>query len=349
MRIERLNSQILFILILFMLISAYTLFSIGKVDFFFKQLLFWFIFFLIILSSIFIRYDALFKTHLFYIIYILGILLLLMLFFLPSKDRIWLHIGNISIQPSEFIRIVFLITLSLFLSKYYHLLNNNYYLFLSFLIISPFLILILLQPDLGMFLLFFLTWVFSVLIFLSSHKLIKVIILILLLAIFSWFLILKDYQKERILILINPYKDPLKSGYNLIQLRITIGSAGFWGKGMGENTQAKLGFLPSAHTDFLLASFIEGKGFIGLFLYSFLMIAFLYILYHENKFIKDNIAKTFTNLLILHFGLRFLITLGVNLSILPIIGLSIPFLSYGGSHLISDAILISIWHSLRYK
>ena len=346
---NRLNSQILFILILFMLISTYTLFSIGKISFLYRQILFWFLFFLIILSSPIIKYDALFKSHLFYFVYFISILVLLSLFLIPSKDRVWLNIGNISIQPSEFVRITLIITLTLFLSKYYHLLNKNYYLILSFLSIAPFVILIFLQPDLGMFLLFFLTWLISVLIFLSPYKILKIGILITLLTIVSWFLILKDYQKERILTLINPYKDPLKRGYNLIQLRIAIGSAGLFGKGSGENTQAKLGFLPSAHTDFILASFIEERGFWGLFLYSFLFIIFLSILYYENKFITDNIAKTFTNILILHLGLRFLITVGVNLSILPIVGLSIPFLSYGGSHLISDAILISIWHSLRYK
>lgn len=344
-----LNYKIILSLTLLMLISLNTLFSIGKIEYFYKNLLFWIISFLIIFSSLFIKYDALLKSNLFYIFYILSLLILLSVFFLPSKERLWIQIDQFNFQPSEFTRIIFLITLSIFISKYYHILNNNFYLFLSFLTVSPFLIIIFLQPDLGMFLIYFLTWLISVSIFLSPSKIFKLTFLIITFVLISWFFVLKDYQRERILNFINPYRDPLKSGYNLIQLRITLGSAGFWGKGSGFATQAKLGFLPSSHTDFILASFIEERGFLGLILYSFLILFLFFTLYHENKFIVDPLANVFTNILLIHLALRFIITTGINLSIFPIIGLAVPFLSYGGSHLISDALLLAIWHSLRYK
>jgi len=332
-----------------MLISLSTLFSIGKLEYFYKNLIFWTIAFLIIFLSPFVKFEYLVKSNLFYFFYFLSILALILILIIPSKNRSWIEIGGFSFQPSEFTRIFFLIALSLFLSKYYHLLNNNFYLLLSFLIVSPFFILIMLQPDLGMFLVYFLTWMISVGIFLKPFKILKISILILILAIFAWFFVLKDYQKERILTFINPYKDPLKSGYNIIQIRIALGSAGFWGKGYGQGTQAKLGFLPASHTDFILVSFIEERGFIGLVLYVFLFLWFLYILNYEKSLVSDPIAQVFTNLLIIHFAIKFLLTVSVNLSLFPIIGLAVPFLSYGGSHLISDSILIAIWHSLRYK
>lgn len=345
----KLNYKILLILTLLMLISLNTLFSIGKIEYFYRNLLFWIISFLIIFSSLILKYDALLKTSLFYLFYILSLLALISTFLVPSKERIWIQIGSFNFQPSEFARIIFIITLAIFISKYYHLLNNNFYLFLSFLVILPFLFIIFLQPDLGMFLIYFLTWLISVSFFLSPSKIFKLGFLIIVFISLIWFFGLKDYQKERILNFINPYRDPLKSGYNLIQLRITLGSAGLLGKGPGQNTQARLGFLPSSHTDFILASFIEERGAVGLALYIFLILFLLSVLYKENKFIKDPLAIVFTNILIIHLTIRFLITVGINLSIFPIIGLAVPFLSYGGSHLISDAILIAIWHSLRYK
>ncbi len=344
----KLNFKILLILTILMLISLSTLFSLGKVENFYKNLFFWVIAFLIIFSPAIIRYDYLFRFPYLQFFYTLSIILLIILFIIPSKNRSWIQIGDFSLQPSEFTRIFFLIILAIFLSKYYHLMKNNFFIFLSFLVVSPFMILILLQPDLGMFILYFLTWLAAISLYLPFKKLIQITLLLILIVAISWIFLLKDYQKERILTFINPYKDPLRSGYNIIQLKITLGSAGFWGKGYNQGTQGRLGFLPSATTDFILASFIEERGFIGLFLYCFLMTIFLSIIYFENQFITNPLYYTFSNLLLIHFAIKFLLTTGVNLAILPIIGLPVPFLSYGGSHLISDAILLAIWHSLRY-
>ncbi|MFZ8847842.1 MAG: FtsW/RodA/SpoVE family cell cycle protein [Minisyncoccia bacterium] len=345
----KLNISIISILAIFMLISLSTIFSIGDIDSFYKQVIFWIISFLILISSQFISYDSLLRIHYFQFFYIISILILLFLFILPSKERIWFNVMGFTIQPSEFVRTTLIITLAIYISKYYNFMKNFYFLFLSFLSIAPFLFLIFLQPDMGMLILFLLTWLFSVLIFLTKKQIFILSIILILFLIISWFFVLKPYHKERILTFIYPEKDPLKAGYNLRQIKITIGSAGFWGKGFGKGTQARLGFLPSSKTDFLLTSFIEERGFIGFIFYVILFLLFLRTLLFETNFIKDPLGISFSNILIIHFGIKFILTTAVNLGIFPIIGLAIPFLSYGGSHLISDSILLAIWHNFRYK
>ena len=116
---------------------------------------------------------------------------------------------------------------------------------------------------------------------------------------------------------------------------------------MGQGTQAKLGFLPSAETDFILASFIEERGLIGFLIYSFLIFIILRTILFESRFIKNPFGEVYSNILAIHLGIKFLLTTAINLGFFPIIGLAVPFMSYGGSHLLSDFILLSIWHNFR--
>ncbi|GIW66838.1 MAG: rod shape-determining protein RodA [Candidatus Parcubacteria bacterium] len=343
----KINLIIAISLLLCMFFSISTIISIGKKDEFVKSIIFWSLSFLILISSIYIKYNSLFYYPYFQVIYILMVISLIMLFILPSKQRMWFSIAGFSLQPSEFARIILIITLTIFLSKYYNFLKSNLYLFLSFAAIFPLVILITLQPDFGMTLLFLMTWFFSVISFLRFKQIVYLLIFFLLIGIIGWQFVLKDYQKERILTFINPQRDPLGFGYNIKQLKITIGSAGFWGKGFGQGTQAKLGFLPSSETDFILASFIEERGFVGFLIYSFLIFLILRTIIFEANFIKNPLGQVYSNLLAIHLGIKFLLTTAINLGFFPIIGLAVPFMSYGGSHLISDFILLSIWHNFR--
>lgn len=343
----KINLTILLALLVLMSFSLSTLFSIGKTDAFIKSIIFWSIGFIILFSSIYIRYSTIFRYPHFQFFYLIILISLILLFILPSKNRMWFSLLGYSIQPSEFARIIVLITLSIFISKYYNYLKNNIYLFLSFLVVSPIVILILAQPDLGMSLLIFATWFFSIIIFLRWRQIVLLILIIILLSIISWNFVLKEYQKERILTFINPDRDPLKFGYNIRQVKIAVGSAGFWGKGFGMGTQAKLGFLPSAETDFILTSFIEERGLIGFLIYSFLVFLIIKTILFESNFIKDPLGQVYSYLLVIHLAIKFLLTSSINLGFFPIIGLAVPFMSYGGSHLISDFILLAIWHNFR--
>ncbi|MDP3729580.1 MAG: FtsW/RodA/SpoVE family cell cycle protein, partial [bacterium] len=156
-----------------------------------------------------------------------------------------------------------------------------------------------------------------------------------------------EYQKERVLNLLNPDRDPLGYGYNVIQSKIAIGSAGIWGKGFGQGTQAQLGFLPEAHSDFIFAAFIEEWGLVGGIL---VICAFLLILFQIMRIglrADDNFTKLFclgTSIVLL---LHFILNVGSTIGLVPVVGVSFPFLSHGGSNFLLNAVLIGFIQSMR--
>jgi rod shape determining protein RodA len=328
-----------------MLISVSTLFSIGKENQFEKQIFFWVISLVIFFSSFFVKYQNFLRAPYVWIIVPLLFVPLVVNLFLANKS--WINFGSFSLQSSELTRLVLLIILSIFLSKFYGQLKSNFYVLMSLLAITPLILLLLLQPDFGMTMLYFLTWFFAILNFISFRQFLKIMLIAAVGFLVAWFFILKPYQKERILTIALPERDVLGSGYNLKQVKIAVGSSGFWGKGFGQGTQARLGFLPSAETDFLLASFFEEWGFFGFLIYSLAVFLFLFSIYRENRFYADPLLQSFGLLILVHFAIRFIFTTAVNLGVAPIIGLPTPFLSYGGSHLLTDFLILSVWRSGR--
>ncbi|MEK7673790.1 MAG: FtsW/RodA/SpoVE family cell cycle protein [Patescibacteria group bacterium] len=324
-----------------MLISISTLFSIGKEGFFERQILFWVISLIIFFSSYFIKYQNILRAPYIWIVMGISFIPLFINLFLANKS--WINFGTFSIQPSEFARLSLLILLSIFLSKYNSRLKSNVYIAGSLFIIAPLILLLLAQPDFGMTMLYSLTWFFAILNFISIKQFLKIALGIFVIFLIVWFFAFKPYQKERIITMIFPQRDVLGSGYNLNQVKIAVGSAGFWGKGFGQGTQAKLGFLPSSETDFLLASFLEEWGIFGFLIYSFAVFLFLFSIYRENQFYSEPLLQTFGLLILIHFSIRFIFTTAMNLGIAPIVGLPTPFLSYGGSHLITDFLILSVW------
>src|SRR3989344_4739262 len=158
--------------------------------------------------------------------------------------------------------------------------------------------------------------------------------------------LLKAYQKERILVFLNPALDVLGSGYNVIQAQIAVGSGGFLGKGFGHGTQSQYNFLPAHWTDFAFASFAEEWGFLGvvimMILYTLLLAVLLYAAYSAKEAYGALIALgVFTVFLV-----QFIINLGMNLGVLPVTGIPLPLVSYGGSSLLSSMILIGLVQSV---
>lgn len=339
------GSSLVFSLLVFLLISLATLFSIGRADHFQKQLIFWLVALAIIISSAWIRYENLLRPPYLWLLIGLGLMLLLINLALPNKS--WIQFGNFSLQPSELTRLPFLAILALFLGKFGGELRSNAYLALSLAAIMPFVLLILIQPDFGVALLYLATWFIAIINFASARQIVAVILLGTILASFAWVAVLRPYQKERLLNFAIPDRDPLGSGYNLKQVRIALGSAGLFGKGFGQGTQAKLGFLPSAETDFLLVSFLEEWGALGFLIYTLAIVLLLTSLARENDFQANPLIQAFGLVVLIHFALRYVITTAVNLGVAPIIGVPTPFLSYGGSHLITDALLLAVWRSGR--
>lgn len=270
-----------------------------------------------------------------YLIYGLSILLLLVVYFYGYATRgsqRWILLGGFSFQPSELVKL----TLILALAKYFdHHRRIEAYrlkdLMIPFLImLVPFLF-ILRQPDLGTAMVLFIIFG-SMILFIGVHwkSLFWSVLTGLMLVPAGWFF-LRDYQKERIMTFFNPDTDPLGSGYHVLQSIIAIGSGGVLGKGFLKGTQTQLRFLPERHTDFVFSVFAEEWGFIGgmvlLVLFMSLILWALKIALHARDYTGSLIAVGIAALIFWEV----FINVGMVLGILPIVGIPLPFFSYGGS------------------
>lgn len=246
----------------------------------------------------------------------------------------WLDLGLFKFQPSEMMKIAMPMMLAWFL-KDQNLPPNYKTIAISFVILMIPVLMIAKQPDLGTAIIITATGIFVLLLAGISWRLVggSVISLAIILPIIWHFL--HDYQKNRILTFLNPEKDPLGTGYHIIQSKIAIGSGGFFGKGWLEGTQTHLQFLPEHSTDFIFAVCGEELGFIGCLL---LISIFAYIV-GRGLYISRNAQDTFSRLLAgslsLTFFLSFFVNVGMVIGILPVVGLPLPLISYGGSSLVT--------------
>ncbi len=255
----------------------------------------------------------------------------------------WLQVGGFSIQSSELVKP--------FLILFFAFLFSDDKIGLKKLIKSGFLmalvaLLVFFQPDLGSSLVIVFVWLGMLL-----AKAVKGRWLLFGVAILSLFLpliwhFLRDYQKERIFTFLNPSADPLGSGFNLIQSKIAIGSGQLFGRGLGRGTQSHLQFLPERQTDFIFASLAEELGFIG----AVILILLFFFLLLRILLLAVNIEDRFASLVCLGvFSLLFIqvfVNIGMNLGLLPITGLTLPLLSYGGSSLLSTMMALGIVNNI---
>ncbi|MCB9812794.1 MAG: rod shape-determining protein RodA [Pseudomonadales bacterium] len=258
----------------------------------------------------------------------------------------WIDVlGIFAIQPSQIV----IPTVSLFLLHTFqkkHLTRlKNLLLFLLITLIPA--ILILIEPDLGTTLVYLAS--ISIIIFLSktSLKHIFPLFLLTILGIFlAWNLILKPYQKSRITSFISP-NDSQGTGYNARQSLIAVGSGKLLGKGLGQGIQSHLRFLPERQTDFIFASFAEEFGFIGSSLIIFLYFTLVFILISTANRSKNELEKKFCYVVAIMTTIQIGINIGMNMGILPITGITLPFISYGGSSILSLISMFGIIQSIR--
>ena len=276
--------------------------------------------------------------------------LLLITIFLASPIRgakSWLEIGNFLFQPSELAKLSLILLFAKFFSRKHISIARVSNLFSSFIYFAVPAALIAIQPDFGTALVLFFIWLGFLLVSgIRWRHLVIALIIFLIFGIFIWNEVLKDYQKERILGFLFPGRDPLGINYSTIQAKIAIGSAGFFGKGFGQGTQAQLGFLPEAQTDFILAAFIEEWGILlGILLIAsfFIMVARIVKIGLETDSNFDRLFCLGTAIL---FLIQFIFNAGSNLGLVPVIGVTFPLLSYGGSSLLTNFILIAMVESI---
>jgi rod shape determining protein RodA len=287
--------------------------------------------------------------HLALPIYVVGVLLLVgvALFGDISKGaRRWLNLGFMRIQPSELMKIAMPLMLAWYFQKHESMLRLREYVVATLILLAP-VALIVRQPDLGtailvlatgFFVIFFAGLPWKVIIGLAAAAGAA--------APFAWHL-LHDYQRQRILTLIDPEKDPLGKGFHIIQSTIAIGSGGVLGKGWGQGTQAQLEFIPERHTDFIFAVFSEEFGLIG----NLALLVLYALLIGRGLMIAANAATLFSRLLAgavtLIFFIYAFVNMGMVSGILPVVGVPLPFVSYGGTALVTLMLGIGILMSIH--
>ncbi len=271
-------------------------------------------------------------------VFIIGILMLVavLLFGHVGKGaQRWLDLGFMKFQPSEIMKLVVPITVAWYLSQY-DLPAKTSNIVVAFVLALIPTLLIAKQPDLGTSLLIASSGIFVIFLAGASWRLIAVCGgLASAFAPILWFFLMKPYQKQRVLTFLNPEQDPLGSGYHIIQSKIAIGSGGINGKGWLQGTQSQLEFLPERHTDFIFAVFSEEFGLIGV---AILLLVYLAIVM-RGLYIAVNAQQAFTKLLAGSLTLTFFVYVFVNIGmvsgLLPVVGVPLPLVSYGGTSMVT--------------
>jgi rod shape determining protein RodA len=282
-------------------------------------------------------------------LYIVGVVLLVLVFVFGIKingARRWLSIGVTRIQPSEILKIAMPLMLAWYFHKYEAAMKLRHFAVAGLLLLVPFA-LIAKQPDLGtailvgaagFYVIFFAGLPWKIMIGMLASAAVA--------APFAWNL-LHDYQRKRIMTLIDPTTDPLGAGYHIIQSTIAIGSGGNFGKGWLEGTQTHLEFIPERHTDFIFAVFSEERGLLG----NSILAALYLLLIVRGLMISANASTLFGRVLggsiTLSFFTYAFVNMGMVSGILPVVGVPLPFMSYGGTALVTLFLGLGILMSIN--
>jgi len=354
--LKRMDWFLVFLVSLLFLIGCVEIFSISKNNFFDlkKQIIFFVVGFLLMIFLSFFDWRILREnSFLIFGLYILSLILLFLVLFFPETRgrKGWFEIGFFSFDPAQIAKISLLILLSKYFSTRHKELYDLKHIFISgFFVFLPAL-LIFKQPDFGFFSLVLFLWI-SILIF-SGIKIRHFVLIVLIFALlfsFSWQKILKPYQKERLLSFLKiKAEDPLKVGWSQRQAKIAIASGGLFGKGIKQGFQTQSGFLPESKTDFIFSAIAEEMGFLGVFA---LLLLYFLLFWHIFRFslsLESNFARLFTQGFLATLFFEFFLHVATNLSLIPVIGFYLPFVSYGGSAILANFICIGILQSFKTK
>ena len=324
--------------------SIYAFKSTGDAGYFFKKQLFFFIIGLIFfLATLLVDLELLKRYNKEFLL--LAIILLVVVLIFGKKvggARRWLHLGGFSLQPSEILKVAFLLYCADYYRRKRKLLKNiRLGLFPLGVVLGFICLLLLIQPDLGTAA-FWVLWCICFL-FLFKAKKRHLVTIILVGIVASVFLVkLYPYRTRRITAYVNPFSDPKGSGFQLIQSQIAYGAGGIWGVGLGEGRQ-KLSFLPAAHTDFVFSIVAEEFGILG----SLGLLGLFFLLFHKMFIIAKDARDDFRIAImwgiIFIFFLEVVINIGVSCGLFPTKGLPLPFMSYGGSNLVVHYVLLGLF------
>jgi rod shape determining protein RodA len=318
----------------------------GETSFFNHQLIWIGISFVFLLSFSFIDFRFLKRTDVLVTLFIIFSGLLLLLFFFghtAGGAQSWFSLGGFSFQPSDMIKLVVILMLAKYFSRRHIEIGNFKHIFISGIYaFIPFL-LVFLQPDLGSAIIIFFIWFGMTLVSGISKRHLLIVAGVMVVAfVFLWSFVFQPYQKDRIMNFVQPLSNIHGSGYNVYQSTIAIGSGQLLGKGVGFGTQSRLNFLPQYQTDFIFAAFSEEWGFVGVIILFILLGLIIWRILRIALLGTTNFEILFGIGLAIYFVTHFIINIGMNLGIMPVTGITLPFMSYGGSHLLTEFIGLGI-------
>ncbi|MDR1726875.1 MAG: rod shape-determining protein RodA [Acidobacteriota bacterium] len=265
-------------------------------------------------------------------------------------NKSWLSLGPLSIQPSEFMKVLVLVALA----KYYANLDMDHLnlkeLAIGALVVFVPAALVFLQGDTGTTLTYLPIYaVLSCLAGIRRKHVVALLLLVLVSAPAAWFFVLKDYQKERVVTIFNPERDAKGVGYQTIQSEIAIGSGRGMGKGLKQGSQGSLGFLPARHTDFVFAVLAEELGFVCSIAILLLFLFVLYRLYLAGGEVRDKVGALIVSGVAALVLFHVVINIGMVVGLFPVVGVPLPFVSAGGSSLIACFMAMGLCMSVRIR
>lgn len=285
-------------------------------------------------------------------LYVISIISLVLLFLfgdvaLGAQRRF--DLGFFSFQPSDPAKLIIIMLLAKYFSKRHTVIGDFRHIVISGLYVFVPFLLIFLQPDFGTAVILFFLWFGMVLV--AGIKLRHILAVFLVgLGCFAllWQFAFADYQKQRIITFLNPVEDIQGAGWNAYQSQVAVGSGQLFGKGIGYGTQSKLLFLPEYQTDFIFAAFAEEWGFAGVTLLFLIFGTLIWRLLYLATKVQTNFESLFIVGVALLFISHFFVHIGMNIGVLPVTGLTMPFMSYGGSHLLTSFVALGMVMAMRY-
>jgi rod shape determining protein RodA len=298
------------------------------------------------------QFDARFlkRTDVLVTLFAICSTLLIALFILGNVAKgaqSWFSFGSFSFQPSDIMKLVVVLILAKYFSRRHVEIAHPKHVFISGVYaLIPFF-LVFLQPDFGSAIIIFFIWFgMAIVSGISKTHLFTLLFIGLVAFLALWFFIFKPYQKDRIVNFIHPTQDITGSGYNAYQSLIAVGSGQLTGKGVGYGTQSRLKFLPEYETDFIFAAYAEEWGFVGVLLIFVLYGILIWRIISLSIYGLSNFEMLFGVGLSIYFITHFVINVGMNINLMPVTGITLPFMSYGGSHLLTEFIALGILSSM---
>ena len=324
---------------------------VGENYFFEKQLIWVFVSITFFFLLSFVDFSFLKRTKVLLFLFFLSTLLLTFLFIIGSVFKgaqSWFNLGFLSFQPVDFVKLVAILLLAKYFSKRHVEIAHIKHVFISGVYALTFFVLVLLQPDFGSAIIIFFIWLGMVLVSgISKKHLLGVFLIGIIIFTGLWSFAFKDYQRQRITTFLHPLTDIQGAGYNAYQSTIAIGSGQLLGKGVGFGTQSRLRFLPEYETDFIFSAFAEEWGFVGVLILFILFTIVIWRILLIASCSASNFETLFALGLAVLFISHFTVHIGMNIGLLPVTGITIPFMSYGGSHLLSEFIGLGILMGMR--